>query len=153
MKTHVVLPSGLRDFGRDMEGRERLNERLLDGNLGLCCSVCLHGPFHLMSSFRQMELAPIRQEEANVPEVKEFTRNHSAPKAVRTPIIPCLPVTPDTCFLTCSSLEPVATKPRDTGTLTSGRLSMGEGDAPIPLQSQWTGLVALSVDNWFQVVA
>lgn len=57
-----------------------------------------HGPFHLMNSTRQMELSPIRREETNVPEVKEFTRDHSAPKAVRTPVIPCLPVTLGTCL-------------------------------------------------------
>lgn len=116
---------------------------------------CSHGPFHLMNSIRQMELSPIRQEETNVPEVKEFTRNHSAPKAVRTPNIPCLPVTLDTCLLTCFSLKPVVIKPRDTGTLKSGCPSMCEGDSPTPasIQSQWTGLVVLSVDNWFQVAA
>jgi hypothetical protein len=91
-----------------------------------------HGPFHLMNSNRQMELSPIRQEETNVPEVKEFTRNHSAPKAIRTPNILCLPVTLDTCLLTCSSLKPVAIKHGDTGTLKSGCSSMREGDSPTP---------------------
>lgn len=103
-----------------------------------------------------MELSPIRQEETNMPEVKELIRNHSAPKAVRTPIILCLPVTLDTCLLACSSLKPVTIKPRDTGTLTPDYPSMREGDSPTPASiysHNGQGLMVLSVDNWFQVAA
>lgn len=66
----------------------------------------------------QMELAPIRQEEMEVPEVGDLPETRQLPKPVRTFISPCLQVTLDTwLFVSPQNLWPL--NPRAQRPLTS----------------------------------